>query len=200
MTSDLRKKYEMILRHEEQFAYTLAKKVVKKPEASAWMILIPILFVHHIMKINQYKAGVKTFAENILGTKQKALDKAYLEAESGKKVNYEVEDYFSQVSLVADEEKILAQKQVRAIRIMEEHYLAMLNVQGDALEDLIRGVYSNQKEYRQYLSRLAETEKEVNQYLMDNFHSSQESRIVVRKIEEENEALREEELKFFFQH
>lgn len=200
MTSDLRKKHEMILRHEEQFAYTLAKNVVKKPEASAWMILIPILFVHHIMKINQYKAGVKTFAENILGTKQKALDKAYLEAESGKKVNYEIEDYFSQVSLVADEEKILAQKQVRAIRIMEEHYLAMLNVQGDALEDLIRGVYSNQKEYRGYLRRLAEAEKEVNQYLMDNFHSSQESRIVVRKIEEENEALREEELKFFFQH
>ncbi len=198
MNPDLKNKYEMILIHEEQFAYTLAKNVVKKPETSVWMILIPILFVHHMMKITQYKTGVRTFAENILSTKQKALDKAFKEAESGKKISYEIEDYFPEVSLVSAEEKSLAQKQIQAIKIMEDHYLAMLEKQGDTLEDLIRRVYPGPGEYRNYLNRLAEMEKDINQYLLDNFHSSEESRIVARKIEEQCQELREEEIKFFF--
>ena len=72
MPIDLDQKYEIIYAHEEQFAYALAGRVVKKPEASVWMILIPILFIHHAYKINQYKEGVKSFAKGILAAKKKS--------------------------------------------------------------------------------------------------------------------------------
>ncbi len=199
MSSDLIRKYEMILSHEEQFAYALARNVVEKPEASAWMILIPILFVHHFMIIKHYKIGVRTFAESILSTKQKALDKAYIEAESGKKVSYDVEDYFPQVSLATSEETILAQKEIKVIKILEDHYRPMLLKHGNTLVELIRKVYPGPEAYRYFLKRLAYKEKEVILYLMDNFHRSEDSRIVARKIEHYCEVLRKEELRLFFQ-
>lgn len=199
MSSDLRKKYQMILSHEEQFAYALARNVVEKPEASAWMIVVPILFVHHFMMIKEYKIGVRTFAESILSTKQKALNKAYIETESGKKVRYEIEDYFPEVSLITTEEIILAQKEIQVINVLEDHYRAMLVKHGNTFEEWVRKVYPGPEKYRKFLDRLAEREKKVIQYLMDNFHRSEESRKVARKIEQHCDELRKQELRIFFQ-
>lgn len=199
MSLNLKEKYHTILAHEEQFAYRLAKDVVKKPEVSVWMILLPVLFVHHMMQLSQYKAGVQTFAQNILGTKRKALDKAFEEAESGKSVPYGMEEYFPQVSLTTTEEKTLAEKQIKMIRIMEEHYLALLHQPGQNLEDLVRGVYDSSGSYRYYLNKLTDAENEANQYLSEHFHKADESRTVLKKIQEQCEVLREEELRFFFQ-
>ena len=198
MSRDLKEKYDIIYGYEQQFAFRLAQEVLKKPETSVWMILIPVLFIHHVTKIKEYKANVRSFAKNILSTRQKALDKAYREAEAGKSISYAVEDYFPDVTLVSKKDKILAEKQIRVIRAMEEHYLGMLKIPGKTLEELIRGVYRDSREYRRYLDRLTEAEMEVSRYLMEHFHVTEEARAVARNIECRCEELRELEVKFFF--
>ena len=199
MSLNLREKYDIILAHERQFAYRLAKDVVKKPEVSVWMILLPVLFVHHMMKISQYKQGIHTFANNILSTKQKALDKARTDVESGKIVNYSPEDYFPHVPLNSAQDMELAEKQIKALRLMEEHYRGMLEQPGVALEELVRGVYGSSGAYRYYLNKLTKAEDEINRHLRENIHTSEEARSVIRRIEERIAAMREEELRFFFQ-
>ncbi len=194
MSFSLKGKYDIIYAHEEQFAYRLGVEVLKKPEVSAWMIMIPILFVHHMFKVSQYRNGVRSFAENILSTKKKALDKAYNEVLAGKQIPYELEDYFPGLEL-SEEDKILAEKQVRVIRVMEEHYQALLKKQGQSVEDLIKGVYSSEGNYRRYLNRLAETEKELNKYLKKKVHTDDSSRQLIQEIEKSNQRLREEELR-----
>lgn len=198
MPKNLKEKYDIIFGYEEQFSYRLAKEVLKKPEISAWMIVIPILFVHHMFKVSQYRENIRSFAKNILSTRQKALDKAYREAEAGKSISYGIQDYFPDVTLVSKEDKVLAEKQIRVIRAMEKHYLAMLKTPGKTLEALIRGVYRDSREYRRYLERLTEAEMEVNGYLMEHFHVTEEARTVVRNIENRCEELRELEVNFFF--
>ncbi len=198
MPLNLQEKYDAIHAQEEQFAYRLAKDVVKKPEASAWMILVPILFVHHVMKIGDYKEGVRSFAKNILSSKEKALNMAHLELQSGTAQSGSSQDYFSDVKLDTSEEKVLAEKQVKVIQFLQKHYLNMLNQSGNTFEELIRGAYKTAGEYRRFLNDLTKLERDANQYLADNFQKDEEYIIILRKIEEQTEALREEELSFFF--
>ncbi|SDB22269.1 hypothetical protein SAMN05660653_01079 [Desulfonatronum thiosulfatophilum] len=199
MPLSLQEKYDIIFGHEQQFAYRLAKDVVKKPEVSVWMILLPILFVHYMMKISQYKQGIHDFANNILGTKKKALDKALKDIEIGEIQDYGPEDYFPQVPLESKPEIELAEKQINVLKLMEEHYREMLGQQGATLEELVRGAYGSSGEYRYYLNKLAAAEDEISRHLRENFHSSDESGSVMDRIEKRTAELREEELRFFFQ-
>lgn len=199
MPIDLDQKYEIIYAHEEQFAYALAGRVVKKPEVSVWMILIPILFIHHAYKINQYKEGVKSFAKGILAAKKKALDKAYQDVSSGREISYGPGDYFPDAELTTEHEKTLAQKQTTVIRIMELHYKALLNADGDSLPELLKTVYGTSGQYREYLNRLMKAEKALNQYLVETVHTSSDAAAIVKQIEENCENLRQEEMNQVFE-
>lgn len=194
---DLDQKYALLYAHEEAFSYRLAQEVVKKPEASVWMILLPVLFVHHFYRVNQYKEGVRSFAENFLSSRKKALDKAYDQALTGKGFDYGMDAYFPD-HVLSEQDKDLAQRQVQAIKVMEEHYLALMQAAGQSLEELVQNAYQSPEKYRRFINRLEETEQELNKYLLENVHTSEDSRIVVRQVEQQCASLREEEIKLFF--
>lgn len=198
MPLSLDEKYEMIYAHEEEFTYALARRVVKKPEISVWMILLPILFVHHAYRVNQYKEGVKGFAKGIMSSKLKALDKSYREISSGETIEFETQDYFPDVELKTLSDKALAQKQEKVIRIMESHFRALLNASGETMDELLKNVYRSDREYRQYFEALMEAEKRLNLYLIEKVHTDEATAAVVREIESNCEALREEEVRYFF--
>lgn len=194
---DLDQKYELLYAHEEAFSYRLAQEVVKKPEASVWMILLPVLFVHHFYRVNQYKEGVRSFAEHFLSSKKKALDKAYDQALAGKNMNYGMDAYFPD-HVLSDQDKDLAERQLQAIKLMEEHYLALMQVSGQSLEELVQNAYQSPEQYRRFINRLADTEQELNKYLLEKVHTSEDSRLVVRQVEQQCAQLREEEVKLIF--
>jgi hypothetical protein len=198
MSLSLDEKYEILFTHEEEFAYTLAKRVIKKPEVSVWMVLLPILFVHHAYRINQYKAGIKAFAKGIMSSKKKALDKSYKEAVTGEALLYDTQDYFPDVELKSLSDKALAQKQEKVIRLMEAHFNALFRAEGDSLGSLLKGAYGSPDRYRQYFNQLKDAEKSLNQYITEHVHDNEEAATVVLEIEKSCEALREEEIRYFF--
>ncbi len=194
---DLEQKYELLYAHEEAFSYRLAQEVVKKPEASVWMILLPVLFVHHFHRVNQYKEGVRSFAEHFLSSKKKALDKAYDQALAGRSMDYGMDAYFPD-HVLSDQDKDLAERQVQAIKVMEEHYLVLMQVPGQSLEELVQNAYQRPEQYRKFINNLEEAEQELNTFLLQNVHTSEESSLVVRQVEQQCAKLREEEIKLFF--
>ncbi len=198
MTLRLDEKYERIYAHEENFAYALAKNIVKKPDMSVWMILLPILFVHHVYRVNQYKAGVKSFAEGILSSRKKALDKTYKEISYGKQLSYGIKDYFPDVDLTAQQDKALAEKQLVVLRIMETHYNALLQAEGENLQAILRKAYGSAGQYRNYFKKLTAAEKEINRHLREHVHTGEDARAVIKAIEQHSERLREEKVKYFF--
>ena len=190
----LKEKYDLIIAHEERFAYRLGMEIIQKPEVSVWMILIPLLFLHHIYKINQYKTDIRSFAQKMMIPKKKALDKAYDEASAGRKIPYQVRDYFPGLDLNSEQDKILAEKQVRVIQVMEAHYLALLKTSGRSFEEIFKNVYRSRSRYRNYLSNLEKNEKALNDFIKKNIHTSVESRQVIKEIEKSCRRLRQEEL------
>lgn len=194
---NLDQKYELIHAHEKAFCYRLAQEVVRKPEASVWMILIPVLFVHHFYKIKEYKEGVRSFAEHLLSTKNKALDKAYDQALAGTCMNYGMDAFFP-VDALSEQEQELAQIQLKVIKVMEEHYLHLLQVSGHSLAELVQNAYQSPERYRGFMNRLVGTEQELNTYLLRKVHTSEESRLVLRQVEQKCARLREEEFSLLF--
>ena len=190
-------KYELLYAHEQAFSYKVAQKVIKKPEVSVWMILLPVLFVHHLHKVNQYKEGVRSFAEHLLSAKKKALDKAYEQALTGKSIDYGMDSYFPAEAL-RGQDKDLAERQLQVIKAMEEHYLALMEASGESLEELVHHAYERPEQYRRFINRLEEKEQALNQYLLQKVHTSEESQLVVRKIEQQCAELRAQEMGVFF--
>ena len=194
---DLDQKYELLYAHEQAFCYRLAKEVVKKPEVSVWMILLPVLFVHHIFRVNQYKEGVRSFAENMLSSKQKALQKAYEQVLAKERIDYGLDEYFPGYNL-SEEDSELVERQMQVIKIMEGHYLKLLEAEGDKLQELVKNAYQSPEQFRSFLGRLEKSEIELNDYLLQEVHTSEESRLVVRQVESQSAQLREEEISLFF--
>ena len=195
---DLDKKYEQLYAHAEAFSYRLAKEVVKKPEISVWMILLPVLFVHHFYRINEYKEGVRSFAKHFLSTQQKALHKAYDQALAGSRLDYGLDAYFPEQNLSV-QDRNLAKKQLEVLKVLEDHYLALMQASGQKLEELVQDAYqASPEQYRGFLNRLQEAEKGLNEYLLQEVHTSEESGLVLRQVEKHCSRLREEEISLFF--
>ncbi|MFW6334765.1 MAG: NF038143 family protein, partial [Desulfosalsimonas sp.] len=129
--AELEKKYELILGQGEHFAYSLGKEVIDKPAASAWMILLPVLFVHHAYRIKRYKEGVQSFARGILDPRKKALDAAAHEVRTKTSLPCTMEYLYPEITASAPEkDRSLAEKQVGVIRIHQQHYRNLISAPG----------------------------------------------------------------------
>jgi hypothetical protein len=192
--------FELIQDYEELFAHRLGREVIDKPEVSVWMILIPVLFVHHMYLVKKYKDGVRSFARGILDSRHKALDKAREEKASGQEnQNLEAEAYFPDLDPDSQSDPALLSRQVQVMNILKKHYRRLLNAeQGPSYADLLQKAYPQADHYREFISRLSAAEQELNLYLTEHVHTSEEARSVVRRMEKCCADLREEEISFFY--
>lgn len=200
MNLSIQDKYHLILAHEEQLSYRLGREVISRPEVSVWMILVPVLFLHHVYKVNQYKAGVKSFAQGMLDPRRKALDMALREVENGLKQEPGLMDYFPGLDSNSERQIKTAEKQAAVIKVLQGHYRDLLKQSGQSLEDIFRKVYPGSGEYRKYLNRLEEAEENLYSYLSRKVHTSEEAGRVIRNMQKCSRRMREEEIKHFFGH
>ncbi|MFP4657654.1 MAG: NF038143 family protein, partial [Desulfonatronovibrionaceae bacterium] len=166
---------------------------------SVWMILIPILFVHHMYRVNKYKNGVHSFARGIMEPKLKALEGALEETASGAECReLPPESYFPELKGREDLDKTLLSKQVRVINLLKGHYRRLMDAGGASYGQLLRRAYPRERQYKEFISRLNKTERDLNQYLTENFHTSDESVDIVRRMEKKCKLLRKKEIAFFY--
>lgn len=194
----MREKYDLIYSHEEQLSFRLAREVIKKPEVSVWMILVPILFLHHIHKISQYKTGVRSFAEAVIDPKRKALDQAYIEAVDGKPQESGLDDYFPELVNSSGQQQEIARKQLGVIQILQEHYLSLLSKSGRSYEDILKSVYPAAGDYQTYLDRLGQAEQVLYDHLKTEVYDNEDSRAIIKRMEDCSWRMREDELRYLF--
>lgn len=195
----LNDKYELILGYEEHFAYRLGREVIDKPEATVWMILIPILFVHHAYRIKKYKAGVRSFAQGILDPRQKALDTALEEIRRGEKDKELPESaYFPDLEEIGNFDSSLLSRQLKVINIFKSHYRRLLSAEGGDYPGLLKQAYPRAGGYREFVHSLNAAEKDLNQYLAENIHTSEQGKMIVHRMQKSCVDLREEEIRFFY--
>ncbi len=68
-------KCKVILDHEQQFAFMLAKRGLDKPKLAIWMFPPPI-FVYYMNDFKKFKDGRNAFAAHYMTTQKRALEEA----------------------------------------------------------------------------------------------------------------------------
>jgi len=203
-------KYDAILAREQQFALTVARKVVDKPELSVWMFLIPIVFIYYIHRYQKFQAGVKLFSKEFVFTKKAALDAAFQitrngvskdealatccpDEEAGSAADEALATCCSDTALV----KEIRRKQFKEVAFLVDHYVRLLTADGDSYQSLVKKAYTRAG-YRQFLKQLQQVEKEVNQAAKHAFKETEGFLEFMSKMEVATELLRQEETKKLF--
>jgi hypothetical protein len=141
----------IIRERDERFALELATRIIEKPRASAWIILLPFLFIFHVYWLKRYENNVQTFVSQYLHPKILALDAALEESMPGGSDRTPQEHADRLPDENADE---LRRREFREMELLKEHYRLLLSSRGSSYPSLLRNAYRTSGEYRFFLNRL----------------------------------------------
>jgi hypothetical protein len=197
MPQALDEKCEIIRKREESFAYSLAKQVIEKPEATVWLIFLPILLVFYFQRIQKFKSSIHSFVAGITHSKMLILDATMEEVKTGVFARKRVIAGFMG-SIPEDKAELVRTKKIEEMEILRQHYLLLLGSNGSSYPELLRSSYGTSGDYRFFLNRFAQAEKEVNEAVLLASHPTPEAREAVAEMEKAAEKLREMESKVIF--
>lgn len=198
MALTLEEKQEIILAAEKRKAYALARELIQKPEASVWMILIPILFIHHAFNIQKYKKSIHGFAENYIKTREKALELAFYSMKEEKGVIINLENCFPSVEMHEEKEVRICEKQLEEIRLFFHHYKLLMDARGKSYEAMVKAAYGEAGKLKAFYNALEKAEKEVLRYVNKSFQTSEAALEVTKRMEKIAGGIREKEVKEVF--
>ena len=157
--------FRLILKGEIRRAEVVAARVLGIRKISVWEVLIPILFIFGFMQTRQRR---DLFAQNLMFTKRRALKGA----RDIRLKNISTEDVLTAFDahckeLLKDERNrnvYSAQIQChqrREIELMLDHYLRLLDADGDCHDALIQAAYPDADQYRAYINDLMAIEDQA---------------------------------------
>ncbi len=193
MDQDFEQRFTVIFKREEQFAHTLATSVIQKPKLSVWMFLVPILIIYHANHIKRYKNNLANFQQGFTKTKLHALNLAREELVRGERKQEREMDLFADYDIEGPNVQQVRNRQLEEIRLLTKHYRILLRSSGRDYPELVRSAYKTKKEYKKFLNKLNQAEKEVNKAALHAFHDSEDSRRVVSEMEKHASVLRNQE-------
>ncbi len=184
---------ERILANERYFARRLAVEVIKKPELSIWMILIPIIFVFFFFRLNKVSSGRKEFVENYLITRQKALDASYEAI-----LEHRPPD-MAALCAITDVPETLRPQYENWVRILLEHYGGLLRSQGETYEELVKNHYRNRTAFNEYLKKVNDAEMRFNAALKPHVGDEVDGATsIITTIEDNSVRMRKEQARTYF--
>ncbi|MEJ2282887.1 MAG: NF038143 family protein [Desulfobacterales bacterium] len=164
--ASLDEKKDCILAQERKLAVTVASQVIDKPKLSIWMILIPVVFIYYFYRLQRYSSGRREFAEHFMISRVRAMDEAFSAVKSGKRPDALKLCRMSTVpSQIYSEYKDW-------LTVLIDHYMDLLQAEGDQIEDLIKSVYKSRTNYLLFFNRLNSVEKKFNSALKPHLPDS----------------------------
>ncbi|HUV56046.1 MAG TPA: NF038143 family protein [Dehalococcoidales bacterium] len=194
-------KYNIIRSQERRLAKAVAKKVVKMPDITIWVFMVPFIFFFTLLK---YRRTHETFVLNMLFTKRLALDAALDIVKKGQSRQDAVAqiDNKTQDILGADNKGIYSEKirrkQMNEINLLLDHYLKLLGAEGNSYEALVKDAYQNRDNYEAFLRELVPVERAVNRAAIQTVGASETAYEIVSGMERATERIRAEQAEKIF--
>ena len=189
---NLAAKYRWIIAAERSLAHRLEASVRKPRPITVWEVLMPLLL---IFTFAGRKVHRETFVQNIIFTKQLALDAAREVLE--KRISRETainparrktEALLSTVKNGIYSEAI-RERQLNEIELLIDHYCILLHADGKDYVSLVRAAYRERSNYLDFLQRLGEAERAVNEASLKTVGSRGDPEFVSR-LQQNTEAVR----------
>jgi hypothetical protein len=184
---EIDKKYELILKYEEQFANQLASYVIAKPKLTLWIILIPIFIVFYIFQLQKCVNGRKNFAEHYILDKKRALGEAVEIVRAGRDAD------IKKLADLSDAPESTRKERTEVLSVLVEHFRNLLLSDGEDFDSLVLSAYNDRTNYLLFLNRLNKAEKKFNKAIkphLEEEHSGING--VVDAMELQSEELRRE--------
>ncbi len=197
MAASLADRQALVLAAEEALAARLAQAVLPRPKPSAWMILLPPLFVFFALDMQRHKKEAKIFADGFLLTKRLALKRAGEAARDGAAPALVFPDPPFEVGSPAAWERIRA-AQAKEVALLEEHYGRLLAAQGATFAGLVQSAYGTPGEYLAFCNALRQAEAAVNACMLEEIHTTAAAQEAVVAMENALEELRLEQMRRIF--
>ncbi|WP_045210944.1 NF038143 family protein [Desulfonatronovibrio magnus] len=198
MSESFQKNQQIILDYERKFASELAVKVVEKPALTIWRIIMPLLLIYHAVKLKEYKQDISIFTQGVMKSKLLALGSAYNELRS----NLPSHDYLHSLEVGEDSTtpnmKLFITRQKAEVELIKSHYKKLLKSSGTDYESLLRNVYKNRGQYRNYLLKLEKTEQDIQDSILKIHHPGSVAREMSLSMQLALKEMRKEEIKRVF--
>lgn len=192
LSTALDEKYEAILSQEQSWARGVALAAMKPRPLTVWEVMIPIFIVFNYMRL---KGAREVFAQNLLFTKELALDAALAMTRNGQSredamssIKKKTQDLLASVKDGIYSEEI-RHKQLREIDLLVDHYCRLLKAEGEDYASLVANSYWSHNDYKVFLEELSGAEKEVNFAAVQTLGSQADTEILSR-IEKASDRIR----------
>lgn len=167
-------KYGVILSYEESFARAVAMRVIVRKPLTVWHLLVPFVFIFDFLRM---KSETEIFARNFLFIKKLALDAAVGinkgEDRQSKLVEIENESRDRLVS-----QKLYSwrthQGQMAEVNLLIDHYLKLLETEGNNYESLVKNAYKTRDQYKAFLHQLTSVEREIDRAVIVTLGETEE--------------------------
>jgi hypothetical protein len=171
----------------------LSSAVLEKPKMNVWMILIPIIIVFHMYRHQRYVDGRRSFADNYLITRKRALDAAFNYCKNGEKVDL---TEFVTTARVPDGTRHEFREWVK---LLIEHYQSLLLSRGEDYKSLVRASYTSRMNYLLFLNQLNNAEQRFNDALKPHIDVHEDAiDKTIKKIEQLTQTLRRDDAELIF--
>lgn len=169
MGKDLDKRYSELLDQEKLFIKRVVYFIHAYTPHPWWHAFIPFKF---LIEYYSRKKDVRTFSETHLYLKQIALSMAYKDAESGNpgqsesEMQAELRDYWMHMQKIKSQN--LFEHLQEWMSLLKEHYHRLLLVRERYYILLLQQAYSSRQEYKNFLEKLTQVEKKIDQCILDS--------------------------------
>lgn len=158
--------YQMIVAAEEQFAREVTLGVVVQQPLSAWLYVIPGMFIIDFLRRT---TAISRYTKYFMFPRRLAIDAAqnlisgYETASVQSKIAAEIENWLKPIGLYSPQ---LALAQKSQVDLLTAHYGKLLAADGSAYYELIENAYGTRESYENHLQELTAAEDKIDLEIM----------------------------------
>jgi hypothetical protein len=164
---DVDEKYNIILSAEQAFAREVALGVVIKRPLTAWYYLLPGMFIFDYLKRNRV---IRDYSRHFLFPRKLAIAAARLitEGEDRKacfsQIEEDVKSWLTSLKLYSED---LVHAQIAVVHLLTDHYLNLLNTEGEDYHSLVHSAYQKRSKYEMHLQQVTDLENVIDQAIIE---------------------------------
>jgi len=159
-------KYQIILNAEEQFAREVTLGVLYLRPLSVWHYLIPGMFIIDFLRRG---SAIRKYGETFMFPRKLALQAAR-DLSAGKtrtaidpQLETEIKNWLAELKLDSPD---LVKAQKDTVDLLIDHYVKLVQAEGDSYDDLIQNAYSARETFETHLSDITAAENEVDRAIL----------------------------------
>jgi len=159
-------KYDIIIGAEQQFAREVCLGVIYLRPPSAWYYLIPGMFIFDFLRRGSI---IRKYTETFIFPRKLALEGARsltageTRAAIDSHLEVEIKNWLTAHQLDSQD---LLQAQKETVDLLMDHYLKLLQADGESYVDLIEQAYSSRENFEAHLQQIAAAENKVDQAIL----------------------------------